>query len=162
MKKPLFRQKSMERISTPEQLTDYIRVTRPGVWIVLAAAVLLLVSLLVWGVYGALPDAVAVNGVSSGGVVTCYIENPSNISSGMKAEVDGIAGKVTSVGDIPLSGSEVSDIYHEDYTLKMLNIGDWNYAVTISAPGAPDGLVKVVIEGEAVHPISFLTDGVAS
>ena len=57
MKKPLFRQKSMERISTPEQLTDYIRVTRPGVWIVLAAAVLLLVSLLVWGVYGALPDA---------------------------------------------------------------------------------------------------------
>ena len=48
----IFRQKSMDRISSPEQLNDYIRVTTPSVWIVLAALVLLLVGMLVWSVFG--------------------------------------------------------------------------------------------------------------
>lgn len=162
MKKPIFREKSLERISSPEQLTDYIRVSRPGIWIVLIAAVVLLVSLLIWGVYGALPDAVSVNGVADGGVVTCYVENPSNLSAGMQAEVDGLPGVVTKVADIPLSENEVAKVYEEDFTLHMLNVGDWNYAVTISAKDAPDGLVKVVIVGNPVRPISFLIDGVSS
>lgn len=161
MKKQLFRKKSLEQISSPEQLTDYIQVTRPGVWTVLVAAVLLLVSLLVWGVYGALPDAVSVNGVAENGVVTCYVENPANLSAGMEAEVDETAGKVLEVSSIPLSEQEVAQTYKEDYTLHMLNVGDWNYAITIDAPDAPDGLVKVLIVGNPVHPISFLTDGVA-
>ena len=48
----IFREKSMERVSSPEALNDYIRVTTPSVWIVLAAAVLLLVGMLCWSVFG--------------------------------------------------------------------------------------------------------------
>ena len=48
----IFRQKSMERVSSPEELNDYIRVTTPSVWIVLAALVLLLVGLLSWSIFG--------------------------------------------------------------------------------------------------------------
>ena len=48
----LFRQKSMERISSPEELNDYIRVTSLPVWIILAGIVLLLVGMLVWGAVG--------------------------------------------------------------------------------------------------------------
>ena len=48
----IFRKKSLERVSSPEQLNDYIRVTTPSVWIVLAALVLLLVGMLVWSVFG--------------------------------------------------------------------------------------------------------------
>ena len=29
----LFRQKTLDRISSPEQLTDYLRITNPGIWI---------------------------------------------------------------------------------------------------------------------------------
>ncbi len=48
----IFRKKSMDRISNPEALNDYIRVTAPSVWIVLIALVVLLVGMLAWSVLG--------------------------------------------------------------------------------------------------------------
>lgn len=48
----IFREKSMERVSSPEQLDDYIRVTTPSVWLVLLALVILLVGILAWSVFG--------------------------------------------------------------------------------------------------------------
>ena len=53
-KEGVFREKSLERISEPEQLHDYIRVTSPGVWLVLIAVIVLLAGVMVWGVFGKL------------------------------------------------------------------------------------------------------------
>ena len=50
----IFRKKSIDRISGPEALNDYIRVTVPSVWIVLIAIVILLVGILVWSIFGTL------------------------------------------------------------------------------------------------------------
>ena len=44
----LYREKVLKKISTPEQLTDCLRVTNPSVWITLAAVALLLAGLFVW------------------------------------------------------------------------------------------------------------------
>lgn len=54
----LFRKKSIEKVTSPEQLNDYIRVSNPGVWTVLAAVVILLAGACVWGVFGRLDSAV--------------------------------------------------------------------------------------------------------
>lgn len=43
-----------DRISSPEKLDDYIRVTTPSVWITLGAIVLVLVGAIVWGIFGEL------------------------------------------------------------------------------------------------------------
>ena len=48
----IFRDKSIKRVSSPEELNDYIRVTKPSVWIVLAALVILLTGMLVWSIFG--------------------------------------------------------------------------------------------------------------
>lgn len=48
----VFRKKSVERISGPEGLNDYIRVTTPSVWIVMGALVLLVAGMLLWGIFG--------------------------------------------------------------------------------------------------------------
>lgn len=48
----LFRKKSLERISSPEQLDDYIKVTTPSVWIILIAIGILLAGTIIWGVFG--------------------------------------------------------------------------------------------------------------
>ena len=48
----LFRKKSLDRISSPEQLNDYIRVTTPTVWLVLLALVILLAGMLLWSILG--------------------------------------------------------------------------------------------------------------
>ena len=48
----IFREKSMERISSPDQMDEYIRVTTPSVWIALLALVILLIGILAWSVLG--------------------------------------------------------------------------------------------------------------
>ena len=49
MKKSVFREKSVTQVASPEQLNDYIRVSTPAAWLVLAAILLLLISVIVWG-----------------------------------------------------------------------------------------------------------------
>lgn len=51
-KPSIFREKSLQRISSPEEMQDYIRVTRPAVWVILAAVILLLAGMIVWAVFG--------------------------------------------------------------------------------------------------------------
>ncbi len=48
----LFRKTAIDNVRTPEQLNDYIKVTPPGAWLVLAAVTVLLVALLYWGFFG--------------------------------------------------------------------------------------------------------------
>ncbi len=54
----LFRKKAMERISSPEDLTSYLRVTSPGMWIILAAVIAMLVGLFAWSAVGTLETTV--------------------------------------------------------------------------------------------------------
>ena len=48
----VFREKSLEKVSSPEQLDDYIRVTTPPVWLVLLALVILIVGIFAWAAFG--------------------------------------------------------------------------------------------------------------
>ncbi len=50
--KSIFRKKSLERVSSPEQLNDYIKVTTPSVWVILAAMLILIAGTLFWAVFG--------------------------------------------------------------------------------------------------------------
>ncbi|WP_408071338.1 hypothetical protein [Butyrivibrio sp. JL13D10] len=51
-KRSIFRDKSIERVSSPEQLNDYIQVTTPSVWIFLLATIILLAGIFIWGIFG--------------------------------------------------------------------------------------------------------------
>ncbi len=48
----LFRKTAIDNVRTPEQMNDYIRVTTPGAWTVLAAVVIMLGALLFWSFFG--------------------------------------------------------------------------------------------------------------
>ena len=48
MSNTLFRQKSLDRISSPEELHDYMRVTSPRLWMILTAIVILLAGFIVY------------------------------------------------------------------------------------------------------------------
>jgi len=50
--KKIFREKSLERISSPDKINDYIKTTTPGIWIVLIAVLLILAGAIVWSVFG--------------------------------------------------------------------------------------------------------------
>ncbi|MCR5672295.1 MAG: hypothetical protein K6F87_01095 [Lachnospiraceae bacterium] len=63
MEEGLFREKSLERISSPEQLDDRISVTTIPVWLVLLATIVILAGMLVWGIFGTV-DVTDTNGTT--------------------------------------------------------------------------------------------------
>lgn len=48
-----------QRISSPDQLTDYLRVTNPGVWVLLASIILFLAGIFAWFYIGTLETDLA-------------------------------------------------------------------------------------------------------
>ena len=48
MEQPLFRKKSLEHISSPQDLHDYMRVTSPRLWMILAVILALLVGFIIF------------------------------------------------------------------------------------------------------------------
>ena len=48
----VFREKNLEKMSSPEQLDDYIKVMTPSVWIALIALVVLIIGILAWTIFG--------------------------------------------------------------------------------------------------------------
>ena len=51
-KAKLFREKSLEAVESPESLNDYLRVTSPGVWLVMGTIIALLIGCILWGIFG--------------------------------------------------------------------------------------------------------------
>ena len=155
-KNNIFRQDSLDRIASPEQLDDYIRISRPGVWVVVIAAIVLLASFLVWGAYGTLPTTIPEVGVVTNGELVCYNADVSGVAPSMLVTIGDVTGRVTHVSATPYSSEEIAARYDSDYTTHMLGIEDWNYEIRISAPGIADGLTEATIITGQVHPITFI------
>ena len=66
-KSSLFREKNLERLESPEKLNDYLRVTSPGVWMVLGAVIVLLIGAV------ALPEFAAPGNPTDNEVVRRYV-----------------------------------------------------------------------------------------
>ena len=101
MEQPLFRKESLRRVSSPEQLSEYLHVTSPSSWTVLCAIVLLLVSLLVWSSVTAVESYAAGKAEVHGGVLTLTFddsETAENIEVGMNIRVGDTLIPVMSIG----------------------------------------------------------------
>ena len=67
-KEGLFREKALKKISTPEQLSDHLRVTNPSVWLILVSVLLLLAGLIVWAGVSTIETTVDAKVVVSDGI----------------------------------------------------------------------------------------------
>ncbi len=99
MKAPVFRKVSLERLSSPEQLDQLMKVTDTKGWLILLALGVVLVTAVVWGFTGSIPQSVAGTGilVKSGGVFEVI-----SLSSGRITDV------AVSVGDEVTEGQVVA------------------------------------------------------
>jgi hypothetical protein len=51
-RKVIFRQKALNQVKTVEDLSDYIRVTKPSAWLMIIAVAVILGTFLIWGFFG--------------------------------------------------------------------------------------------------------------
>ena len=151
----LFRKKSMDKVSSPEQLNEYIRVANPGIWMVLAAIVVLLAGVIVWGCIGHLETTISTAVVSEGGESTIYVK---------EADAEKIAvGMTVRVGENEYTVSEIVkeptrvDGAIPEYAAHLggLTSGEWVYAVKVGGDFA-DGVHKAEIVIESISPITFI------
>jgi hypothetical protein len=155
MNQQLFRKKSVDKVSSPEQLNEYIRVANPGVWMVLAAIVILLAGVVVWGFIGHLDTTLDTAVVCENGEAVIYVKeaDAEKIAVGMTVRVD---DKEYTVSEIPTEPKRVDDTMSE-YAVHAsgLTVGEWVYAVKVNGDIA-DGVQKAKIVIESISPISFI------
>ena len=101
MEKSIFREKSLEHLTSPEQLTDYLHVTRPSVWAVLAAIVIMFFALIAWADLTALETFAAGTAAVNRGVMTVTFDDPQkagNVQPGQRVTIGAANAEITSVG----------------------------------------------------------------
>jgi len=151
----LFRKKSLERISSPEQLNAYIRVATPSVWLLLSGIVILLAGVCVWGVFGHMDTTLTAVAVAEDGMMTAYVRE-ADIAS-VKAEavvtVDGDIVKIWAIDDQPVQVDESFSEYARH--VGGLQQGEWVYAVKLDV-NCPDGIYIAQIVIDSVSPMSFV------
>ena len=155
MNNQIFRKKSIDRMSSPEQLNDYIKVTNSGVWMALAAIVILLIGVCVWGVFGKLETKLPVAAVSQDGQTVLYVkeDNIASVRENMSVYVGDETYKVTSVSAQPVAVTEEISEYARH--TGELSIGEWVYIVQIDGSLA-NGTYKAQIVTDSVSPLYFV------
>ena len=157
MKSQLFREKSMERVSSPEQLNDYIRVANPSIWIALSAVIILLVGICVWGVFGKLDTVLNVGAITEGEQTICYVKESDigNIAADMKVRIGGEEYAIAEIAVHPVK----ADSAFPEYLSHLGGIaqGEWTYAVILDGSyGTDGGIYAAEIVIESVSPMTFV------
>ena len=132
--KSIFRKETLERISSPEQLTDYLRVTNPGVWVVLAAIVILLVGFFVWMSVGTIETTVMVGVSTQNHTAEVAVKNAEN-----KMEKD---------MTLRVGGKET--------VILSTKTDSYGRTVGTAEVDLPDGMYEGSLVTESIHPIQFL------
>ena len=59
----IYRNKLMERISSPEQLDEMIVITSPSYWLAILGGAVIIVAALIWSVFGSIPISMETTGI---------------------------------------------------------------------------------------------------
>ena len=101
MDNQIFRQKSLDQISSPEQLHDYLRVPNPTIWLIMAAVVLLIAGAWLWSSLATTNTFVSGTADVSNGSMVIRVDDPQMtdlVKAGMKVLVGDSTEKISSIG----------------------------------------------------------------
>ena len=156
MENGLFRKKSLERISSPEELHDYMRVTSPRLWMILAAIVVLLVGFIVYASTATMENTKQIrvkvetyhlSAEETGGEpldgTYAYCELPLEeldvIKTGMKLRLQKETGRVVSISTYE-EDNQINVVFEMDQTRYPMADGEYDGELVL----------------ESTTPISFL------
>lgn len=152
----LFRKSSIDKVSSPEQLNEYIKVASPGVWIVLSAMLILLSGLLVWSIFGTIDSYAPGVIVQKDGTAVCYVKSDrtGTLHAGMRVQAEESDGEIKAVSVVPVKLDETTDPYL--LYIGGFQNGDFCYIAELEIEGMADGIYPAKITTDSVRPISFI------
>lgn len=152
----LFRKRSVEQISSAQQLNAYICVASPGVWLVLSAVAVFLLGILFWGIFGTVTTTVDAVAVCEDGQIVCMIKDEAaeGIEAGMAVWIEGQEGTVQNVSLRPEPVEGNMDAY-VSYVGGFSEEGFYR-SVEVEGQSLTDGIYPAKIQRESIHPIQFI------
>ena len=131
----LFREKTLERISSPEKLTDYLRVTNPGIWAVLGAVIILLGGLFIWATIGTLETKADVKVIVADHTAVIVADGAKTLAAGMPVQISA-----------------------ENCVIASTDNDDYGRIYGIAEVSLPDGTYEGTVVVEQIRPIDFLLE----
>ena len=152
----LFRERSLEAIESPEKLNDYLRVTSPGVWLILSACIVLLLGFVLWSIFGSIDTTFKLAVSASNGRTVCYVPYNELEHVSQRGEVT-LNGKTYPIRSG--TGAKVVVVSEEmDPYVRVgggLAIGDVTVELELDTD-LPDGVYSATVVTERLQPISLL------
>ena len=154
--KQLFRQKSVDMIQSPESLNEYLKVTSPGVWILLLVVIVLLIGVAVWGFLGHIDAETQVVVVADEEEAYCLVPEAA-IQAVINNKTVTIQGQDYVLSPDTLEPTVISSETTNVYVLLagQLSDGDVVYKVSLEGELSPD-IYEGSIVTESISPASFL------
>ena len=137
MGEEIFRKKSLDKVKSPENLDDYIKVSSPGVWLLLVSVIALLAGACVWGAFGHIDSTVPATVCVESGEAVCYIaeEDIASVQVGATVRFAGQEAFIRTIGEKDADG----------------------YRCTLSASVSPtDGFYEGSVIIRRYQPLSFV------
>ena len=131
----VFRKKALDRIAAPDQLTDYLRVTNPGVWALLTAVILLLAGIFAWSMVGVLETTEDAVVIVEGETASIAAAGQEKIEEGMPLRIAG-----------------------EEYKIVSVRADEYGRTVGYAQVDLPDGTYEGKVVTQKIHPIAFLME----
>lgn len=127
----------MGRISSPDQLTDYLHVTNTRVWIILVTVIVLLAGLFAWTAIGVLESTAEVSINVQNGIARAFVtgQKPITIAEGMTVREGGREYSVEAIEQV--ENGWQAGVFHTDRA---------------------DGFYNGVIITDSIRPIDFLLE----
>lgn len=158
MKEELFRKKSLEKISSPEQVNDCIKTSSVSMWAIFCAAAILLAGAVIWGVFGKIDITVGSVAICENGSVFCFISEDEidKIPDTATVRIKTQSYSLADISKLPVPAKENMS----SYALHLGNISEdeWVYYAPVYNAGLDDGIYKAEIIVESVSPVSLFTN----
>lgn len=154
MSQSLFRKESLQRLSSPEQMDDYLRGPGIGGWPLLIAILLVVVGAIVWAIWGRLEVSRSTAGICENGSITCLVssEIAEQLTDQSRLIVEG-REYTFSLDSQPMPVPETTNSYL--LSVSQLQPGDWAYELRANVP-VEDGIYDVNLLVDRFQPLALL------
>ena len=152
--KSLFREKSMEQFSSPEQLNDYIKITNPSLIMILIAVIALLAGTIVWGMLGTIDAEALVSAKVDDRKISAYLSSAdaTQLSDSSIIRINGTDYRLTGWSD-PM---KASDGLNED-EIEQFHLKPQDIVVAISSEcELTDGVYSATVVMKQLKPMDLI------
>ncbi len=149
-----------KKLATPKEFDTYIRVVNPSFWIVLIAAVSIIIGGTIWAFTAEMAMTMTVYAVAGEESLIAFIDSEEAENITLDSQVTSDFGTITisQKSEKPISYQECTESISDDYSLELVSPSTWNTVLELSTDfDVEEGAIyEVTIVTEEISPFELI------